>query len=113
MKRKFRRLKISRSTVYKIQRKYLQYTYKRITKFRPRKQGNKILKRIAFIQKYLEVIENPNNLLVVIDEVGFGTSPLVNYAYSKVNTPVLFETEFLAHNLTCIASISKHGTEIL
>ena len=90
MKRKFVGLNISRSTVYKIQRQHLQYTYKRITKYRPRKIGNKVIKRIAFIKKYLEVIENPNNLLVIMDEVGFGTSPLVNYAYSKINTPVLY-----------------------
>ena len=43
----------------------------------------KILQRIAFVKKYLEIMEDPKKLLLVIDEVGIGTNLLKNYAYSK------------------------------
>ena len=43
----------------------------------------KILQRIAFVKKYLEIMEDPKKLLLVIDEVGIGTSLLKKYAYSK------------------------------
>jgi len=43
----------------------------------------KILQRIAFVKSYLKMLEDPKKLLLVIDEVGIGTSLLRNYAYSK------------------------------
>ena len=43
-------LKIKRSTVYKIQKKLLRYSYKRISTYEPKYLGNKIIKRIAFIK---------------------------------------------------------------
>ncbi len=71
-KKQFPNLQISRSTVWKIQRKYLNYSYKRITKYRPKKPGNSFLKKIAFIQKYLQYLENDDYMMFIIDEAGFG-----------------------------------------
>jgi hypothetical protein len=42
------------------------------------------LKRIAFIEKYLKIIQDKNSILFVIDEAGFGTKPLRKYAYSII-----------------------------
>ena len=52
-------------------------------------------------------MENPNAVLFVIDEVGFGTKTLRNYAYSKIGEPAILERgKKLAFNLTCTATIS-------
>jgi len=40
---------ISRGTLYKIQKKYLRYSFKRITQYIPKLPKNIILKRIFFI----------------------------------------------------------------
>ena len=57
----------------KIQRKILRYSYKRIATYIPKYIGNAKLKSIAFIQKFLETLEDVSKLLVVLDEVGMGT----------------------------------------
>ena len=64
---------ISASTVAKIQRKVLRYSYKRVATFIPKYRGNNTLKSIAFIQKFFETLDNDDKLLVVLDEVGWGT----------------------------------------
>ena len=43
----------------------------------------KILQRVAFIDTYLTILEDPNKMLFIIDEVGIGTSLIKHYAYSK------------------------------
>jgi len=46
--------------------------------------------------------------VVVLDEVGFGTKSLRNYAYSKIGEPVYFKRgKKLKYNLTCTTVISS------
>jgi len=100
-------LKIRRSTVHKIQRRLLRYSYKRIGTFVPKYLGNGDTKRIAFIKQYLSILKDKNSVLFVLDEVGVGTNNLRKYAYSKIGEPVVLkQTKMLAHNLTCTACIS-------
>ena len=62
----------------------------------------------------MEVLENENKILFVIDEVGFGTKSLRNYAYSKIGEPAILEMkQSLAHNLTCSTTISQYGVEFV
>jgi len=42
-----------------------------------------VLQRIAFVKEYLNILENPDKMLFIIDEVGIGTKLIKNYAYSK------------------------------
>ena len=52
--------------------------------------------------------------MFVIDEVGFGTKPLIRYGYSLVGTPVVQEkVNMLNKNLTCTATISTRCVELL
>ena len=88
------------------QRKILRYSYKRISYFRSRESNNKQLKRIAWIQNFLDLLKGDKNLILIEDEVGFGTSPLRKYAYSKVGQPASLYEKHLSHNLTCMATIS-------
>ena len=54
--RKYPDLKISRSSVYKIQKKILRYSFKRSCTYEPKYLKNKDLRRIAFIKgKMLEL----------------------------------------------------------
>jgi len=82
--------------VHKIQRDVLNYTHKRITNIRPvYNEGSRlqlsdnfleplrILQRVAFVQEYLKIMEDPDKMLLIIDEVGIGTNMLKHYAYSK------------------------------
>ena len=43
----------------------------------------KVLQRIAFIDRYLRILEDDKKELFVIDEVGIGTKLIKHYAYSK------------------------------
>jgi len=58
----------------------------------------KILQRVAFIDTYLTILEDPNKMLFIIDEVGIGTSLIKHYAYSKkgerVNVTLLFRLTY-------------------
>ena len=124
-KQEFPDLQISRSTVWKIQRKYLNYSFKRITKYRPKKLGNALLKRIAFIKEYLRYLENEKYLIFVIDEAGFGnfllftylfigSKQLRHYSYSQIGEPaILIRNKSLDHNLSCIATISYEKVEMV
>ena len=131
MREKFPGLKISRSSVFKIQKKILRYSYKRVCQYTPKFLGNKNLKRIAFIKskddylkfffiyfliEYFEILKDKDSMLFVIDEVGFGTKskPLRRYAYSKIGEPAVYKTsKFLRYNLTCTTTISKFGVEFI
>lgn len=107
-------LQISRTTVHKIQRNLLRYSYKRICQYVPKYLGNKKLKRIFFIMKFFDILANPNCKLFVLDEVGFGTRHLRHYAYSKIGEPALLETKKkLKYNLTCTACISEDKVELI
>jgi len=66
-----------------LNRKVLRYSYKRVTTYRPRKSGNKKRKRILFVQKFITALEDPNTVIFVIDEVGWG-KPLRAYGYSII-----------------------------
>ena len=66
-------LEISRSTVWKLQRKLLSYSYKRVCQYVPRNMGNKFLRRIAFIKKFTKHIKDKKTVLFVLDEMGIGT----------------------------------------
>jgi hypothetical protein len=48
----------------------------------------------------------------VLDEVGFGTKNLRNYAYSKIGEPVVLKrTKKLEHNLSITTVISPYCVE--
>ena len=40
------------------------------------------LKKIYFIQNFLEILEMKHAKIFVIDEAGFGSKPLRNYGYA-------------------------------
>ena len=60
-------------------------------------------------------MENNDSLVFVLDEAGFGTNPLRHYAYSRIGTPAVIKpiNIKLNKNLTCTATISKNGIEML
>ena len=92
----------------------MRYSYKRINTFIPKYLGNKEIKRIAFIKFYLESIQEKESIVFVIDEVGFGTKSLRNYAYSKIGEPVYFKIgKKLKYNLTCTTVISPYCVEAI
>ena len=90
----------------------LRYSYKRVTTYRPRKLGNKRRKRILFIKKFIEVLENPNVETFVIDEVGWG-KPLRSYGYSRIGEPLIIKYGKKLKNITCTCCISKYGVEAM
>ena len=49
----------------------------------------------------------------MIDEAGFGTKPLRRYAYAPIGVSAIVKTKKLGHNLTCTATISLNGVELL
>jgi len=71
----------------------------------PKNLGNKQLKRIYFIMNFLKELENDESIFIVIDEVGFGTKNLRNYAYAPIGCPVVLKTSKISHNLTCTATM--------
>ena len=77
-------LEISRSTVWKLQRKLLSYSYKRVCQYVPRNMGNKFLRRIAFVEKFIHYLQDKKTAIFILDEMGIGTKPLRHYGYSKV-----------------------------
>ena len=66
-----------------------------------------------FIKKYLEAIQDPEAQVFVLDEVGFGTSPLRNYSYAPIGSPALLWNKKLSQNITCCATISENCVELL
>ena len=74
------------------------------------------LKGVIFIKKFLFYLNNPNVILLVLDEMGIGTSPLRRYGYSHIGTPVVLRGSskgLLFENLTSTVTISKYGTELV
>ena len=59
-------------------------------------------------------LEDDDTLLIVIDEMGIGTQPLRRYGYSTIGTPAIWhKKKLISKNLTCTASISLKGIEML
>ena len=59
-------------------------------------------------------MEDDSAEFFVIDEVGFGTKPLIRYSYSLVGKPCVWQEEKkLSHNMTCTATISTRCVEFL
>ena len=57
-------------------------------------------------------MKNDSNIVVVIDECGFGTSPLKKYGYSKKGKPCwLYNVKKLRANTSLIAAISINRIE--
>ena len=77
-------LQVSRSTVHTVINKILNYSYKKVTQIRPKASFSKKTnsKRLVFINKYLELVNDSNKVCIVIDEVGFNKSSYRNYGYS-------------------------------
>ena len=99
---------------FKIQRKALRYSFKKVAQYVPKQMGNKNLRRIVFIQRFLKHLEDPGTIMFIIDEAGFGTKPLRRYGYSHIGKPaVLKYKQLLGANLTCTATISLNGVEML
>ena len=69
----------------------MRYSYKRIATFLPKYLGNEILKSIYFIKNFIKILEDDNKILLVLDEVGFGTNCTRHYAYSKIGKPVFYK----------------------
>jgi hypothetical protein len=101
---------LSRSTVYNIQRKLLNFTFKRITKYRTRSHNSykQKLRRLFFIKTYIEKLDDPEYKIVIIDEAGFGTKNqrLRNYGYALKGKEVLFAANHIAHNISAVAAMS-------
>ena len=74
--------------------------------------GNKIRKRILFIQRFIEALESPNIETFVIDEVGWGR-PLRNYGYSRIGEPLILKYAKKFNNITCTCCISQYKVEAL
>ena len=138
MKRKFgEEIPLSRSTIWnvipilslitvKIQRKVLNYSYKRISTYIPKDNHAppRLLKRIFFIREFINYVQDEDTELFVLDEagkivfiiiifLGFGTSPFSNYSYGPVGEKVVKHTPHLYKNITVCATISCHKTEML
>ena len=75
--------------------------------------ANKALKRIVFLKKFLNFMEDDDYIVLIQDEAGFGTKPLRRYAYSKIGEPAILKIKYLSHNLTSIATISTNGIELI
>ena len=59
-------------------------------------------------------MEDDSAEFFVIDEVGFGTKPLIRYSYSLEGRPCVWQEEKkLSHNMTCTATISTRCVEFL
>jgi hypothetical protein len=71
MNQKFPQSQLSRYSIHKISKKICNYSYKRITQYRPRGSDTKINQRVLFIKEFLTSFTDPNHLVLVIDEVGF------------------------------------------
>ena len=100
--------------MYKIQRKYLRYSFKKVIRYIPKLASCHTLKRIYFIQHFLKALNDDNVKVFVLDEAGFGTKPLKKYAYSKIGTPAIKKNyKQLNYNLTCTACISEDCAEFL
>ena len=69
---KFKDLSVSRSTIHKIYSKILNYSYKRISRDRVSASFSRIniMKRLIFIKKYLDVIDDNKTITIIIDEAG-------------------------------------------
>ena len=80
----------------------------------PKNTGNKDLIRIAFIKAFLTYLSDSKKEVFVLDEVGFGTKDLSRYGYGLKGKPVVLTRENrLAHNMTCIATISTSEAVLL
>jgi hypothetical protein len=64
------------------------------------------MQRIWFIDQYLERSLDDEFMTIVVDEAGFGTSPLRKYGYSLKGEPLTHEYPKLSHNVSMIAAIS-------
>jgi hypothetical protein len=53
--------------------------------------GNKSLRRIYYIKKFIRHLKDKNTVVFVLDEMGIGSQPLRNYGYSKVGAPCVLE----------------------
>ena len=51
----------------------MKYSFKRITQYIPKKASAHTLKRILFIKQYMQALNDDNTVILVLDEVGFGT----------------------------------------
>jgi hypothetical protein len=83
------------------------------------------MKRLIFLNRYLKLIQEPNTLLIVIDEagtqlfnvcffihfLGFGTKSFRHYGYSQKNKPCILKNNRTSHNVTLIAAISRFKVE--
>jgi len=76
MNNKFPAQKLSRSSLHKIQKRILGYSFKRISKYRPHitTQAKHLLSKLLFINKYLGILQDPANEVIIVDGK-FPTSP--------------------------------------
>ena len=82
----------------------------------PKRLANYHLRGVSFIKKFLLYLNDPNVILLVLDEMGIGTAPLRHYGYSHIGTPVVLRRKkkgLLDENLTSTVTISKYGTEFV
>jgi len=88
-------------------------SYKRITRFRlvASRRPRKKYEKIYFIDIFLRSMADPETMVIIIDESGFGTTPLQKYGYAPVGQPITHYWKKMNHNLTLCAAISKTGLE--
>ena len=69
MNKKFPQNPLSRSSIYKIQKKVLKFSYKRISKYRIeiKNKNRHLLDKIVFIDKFLSLLEDKYNEIIIID----------------------------------------------
>lgn len=82
------------------------------------------MKRIYFVREFLSYIQDVDteifvldeagkNLILIINFIGFGTSPFCNYSYAPVGEKAIKHNPKIAKNLTVCATISSHKVEML
>ncbi len=60
---------MSRSSLHKIQKLILGYSYKRVSKYRPHvtTQAKHILGKLIFIDRYLKILQDPSKEVIIVD----------------------------------------------
>ena len=64
-------------------------SYKRITKYRSINalRTRRTYEKVFFIEKFLSTMSDSTQVVIVIDEAGFGTSPFKKYGIAPVGEP--------------------------
>jgi len=111
----FPELPFKRTTLWKIQRYVLGYSYKRVTSYKTRQIDSMRwwTEKMLFMQRYVRAQLDPDTVILVIDECGIGTQPLRRYGYAKVGKSLRRSFHGLGRNLSMVAAMSMVRVESL